>query len=80
MLSLGLGDVEAMAESGELPAIRLGPHDEWRIEQSVLDGFLEAKYEESRRASLWQGFDFGSIVDIDPRPRRITPPRSPQEP
>jgi excisionase family DNA binding protein len=77
MLSLDTADVEAMVASGELPAIRVGPADEWRIEQSVLDGFLEAKYEESRRAALWSGFDFGDIVDIDSRAGRITPPETP---
>jgi len=80
MLSIGLSDVEAMAESGELPAIRIGAGEQWRIEESVLDGFLEAKYEESRRSALWRGFDFGSIVDIDPGTRRIPPHASPREP
>ncbi|BDZ51463.1 hypothetical protein GCM10025867_37040 [Frondihabitans sucicola] len=74
MLSLTIEDVESMVGSGELPAIRVGPYDEWRVEQSVLDGFLEAKYEESRRSALWNGFDFGSITEIDPQGRRIPPP------
>lgn len=74
MLSLAEPDVLVMVESGELPAIRVGPSDEWRVEQGVLDTFLEAKYEEARRTALFNGFDFGSIVDIDPPARRIPPP------
>lgn len=73
LLALGEDDVLAILVSGELPAIKVGPRDEWRIEQSVLDGYLEAKYEEARRAALFEGFDFGSVVDIDPG-RRIPPP------
>lgn len=73
MLSLTEDDVEGLLVSGELPAIRLGADEAWRIEQGVLDGYLEAKYEESRRSALWNGFDFGSVTDLDPA-RRSSPP------
>lgn len=79
MLSLDQGAVESLLESGELRAIRIGPRHEWRIERSVLDGYLEAKYEESRRAALWAGSDFASVIDFDTprRPSSFPPSASP---
>jgi excisionase family DNA binding protein len=73
MLSLTTDDVEGLLDSGEIPAIRIGPDDAWRVEQAVLDGYLEAKYEEARRSALWNGFDFGAITDFDPASRPLTP-------
>lgn len=78
MLRLDEGEVALLLESGELPGIRVGSRSEWRIERTVFDTWLEAKYEESRRAALWQGFDYGSLADLDParRPRPDRPEES----
>ncbi|RKR73280.1 helix-turn-helix domain-containing protein [Frondihabitans australicus] len=83
MLSLEIADVEALLESGELLGIRIGRRDEWRVERTVLDRFLEAKYEEARRAALFRGFDHASIADLDGRRRgapRSARPESPGSP
>ena len=77
MLSLDVGAVEELVESGELPAVRLGPLAEWRIEQRVLDDYLEAKYEETRRTALWRGFDFASVAELDPEARPRKPGAAP---
>lgn len=69
MLRVDEGEVALLLESGELPGIRIGTRSEWRIERRILDTWLEAKYEESRRSALWQGFDYGSLADLDPAPR-----------
>ncbi|GAA4686581.1 helix-turn-helix domain-containing protein [Frondihabitans cladoniiphilus] len=66
-LRLEVSEVEHLLVSGELRGIRVGRDDAWRIEAIELDSFIDAKYEEARRLSLWNGHDFGSIADIDPR-------------
>ncbi len=54
----------ALVHSGELPAIKLGPSGHWRIERDVLESYIEAKYEETRRMSLWNQSDFASVTDL----------------
>jgi excisionase family DNA binding protein len=54
----------ALLESGELPAIRVGTDGPWRVERTVLESFIEALYEESRRHSLWRGSDFANIPEL----------------
>jgi len=44
----------ALVRSGELPGIQLGGNGAWRVEQEVLDGYIAAKYEESRRMAAWR--------------------------
>lgn len=73
MLSVDDGCVEALLESGELPGIRIGERNEWRIELTVLADYLDAKYEESRRAALFRGFDHASISDLDGARRPARP-------
>ncbi|ROQ36604.1 excisionase family DNA binding protein [Frondihabitans sp. PhB188] len=69
ILSVGLDDVEALVGTGELPAIRVGSPGFWRIEVSVLDAYIAGRYEEARRAAVFDGFDFGSVSEIDPPSR-----------
>ena len=54
----------ALVESSELPAIRVGTDGPWRVERTVLESFIEALYEESRRHSLWHGSDFANIPEL----------------
>ncbi len=61
LLNVSVGQAYALVRSGELPAIKVGGHGHWRVERSVLEGYIEAKYEESRRMSLWQQSDFASL-------------------
>jgi excisionase family DNA binding protein len=77
MLSLETEAVQHLVESGELPAVRLGPREEWRVEERLLDEYLEAKYEQTRRAVLWRGFDFASVADLDPEARPQKPGADP---
>lgn len=53
-----------LVRSGELPAIKLGPSGQWRIERSVLESYIEAKYEETRRMSLWNQSDLASVAEL----------------
>lgn len=57
-------DVLALVQSNELPAIRVGETGKWRIERVVLESYIEAMYEESRRRSLWQQSDFANIPEL----------------
>lgn len=54
ILNISVGQVYTIVRSGELPAIRIGRQGQWRVERDVLEGYIEAKYEESRRRGLWQ--------------------------
>ncbi|MCX7521093.1 helix-turn-helix domain-containing protein [Microbacterium sp. STN6] len=64
ILNVSPDDVLAIVQSGELPAIRIGTTGKWRIERNVLEAYIDAMYEESRRASLWQQSDFASIPEL----------------
>lgn len=48
----------ALVRSGEIPAIQVGGRNQWRIEVSVLEEYIEKKYEENaRRVAEQQGAD-----------------------
>lgn len=64
MLNVSAGRAYALVRTGELPAIRIGSPGQWRVEREVLESFIEAKYEESRRASLWNQSDFANVTDV----------------
>lgn len=77
VLNVTVSQAYALVRSGELPAIKIGGHGHWRIERSVLESYIAAKYEESRRMSLWNQSDFtllpeyvfGSTEGREPRSR-----------
>jgi excisionase family DNA binding protein len=49
MLNISLNQAYALVRSSELPAIKIGAKGQWRVERSVLESYIEAKYEETRR-------------------------------
>ena len=57
VLSVSPHEVLELVRSGELPAIKVGSKGQWRIENSVLESYIEALYEETRRMSLWNQSD-----------------------
>ncbi|MCU1635749.1 MAG: translocase, partial [Cryobacterium sp.] len=61
---LNISPTEALelVRTGELPAIRLGSSG-WRVERVVLESYIEGKYEEARRMSLWEQSDFANIPE-----------------
>ena len=69
LLNISTKQAYALVHSGELPAIRVGAGGRWRIERSVLESYIEAMYEETRRASLWNQSDYGNltVVSFDSR-------------
>ncbi len=64
MLSVSVGQAYSLVRSGELPAIRIGARGQWRVERDVLESYIEAKYEEARRASLWNQSDFANVTEL----------------
>ncbi len=64
VLNVSVSQAYSLVRSGELPAIRIGSRGQWRIERDVLESYIEAKYEESRRASLWNQSDFANVAEF----------------
>lgn len=48
-LKISSSQMYALVRSGELPAIQIGGRNQWRVEQTVLDQYIEDKYAESRQ-------------------------------
>lgn len=64
ILSVSAKQVLELIRSGELPAIRIGASKQWRIERSVLESYIAAMYEETRRAALWNQSDYANIAEF----------------
>jgi len=72
VLSVSPHEVLDLVRSGELPAIKVGSKGQWRIENSVLESYIEALYEETRRMSLWNQSDIATVTEVnfgEPRSR-----------
>jgi excisionase family DNA binding protein len=65
VLSISPQEVLGLVRSGELPAIKVGSKGHWRIEKSVLESYIEALYEETRRMSLWNQSDIANVTEIN---------------
>jgi excisionase family DNA binding protein len=63
VLNISSGAAYALVRSGELPAIKVGRHGRWRIERAVLESYIEAKYEEARRANAWREAEFDGVLE-----------------
>lgn len=71
ILTVSVDDVLALVRSGELPAIRVGRTADtsggasmWRVERVVLEAYIEAKYEETRRMGLWNQAEYANIPEL----------------
>jgi excisionase family DNA binding protein len=64
VLNVSASQAYALVRSGELPAIKVGGRGQWRVERSVLESYIEAKYEESRRLSLWNQSNYASLPEL----------------
>ncbi len=71
VLNISAGQVYALVRSGEIPAIKFSGGGHWRIERTVLEAYIEGKYEETRRMNLWNQSDFATLAELSfGRPRR----------
>ena len=64
ILNVTVATALELVRTGELPAIRIGAAGTWRVERVVLESYIEAKYEEARRLSLWEQSDFANIPEL----------------
>ena len=72
VLNVSASQVYALVRSAELPAIKVGGHGHWRVERTVLESYIQGKYEESRRRGLWNQSEFADLPEysFDSRGRR----------
>jgi len=64
VLAISVSQAYALVRSGELPAIKIGGNGHWRIERSMLEAYIEGKYEENRRRALWQQAEYADIPEL----------------
>lgn len=64
ILGLSVQEAADLVLSGELPAIRVGSGHLWRVERSVLQSYIDAKYEETRRLNLWLQSAYTDIPEL----------------
>lgn len=72
VLNISAGQAYGLVRSGELPAIQVGARGHWRVERDVLEGYIAAKYEETRRRALWQQAQFADLPELFGGPQRTT--------
>jgi excisionase family DNA binding protein len=48
-LQISSSQTYALVRSGELPAIQIGGRGQWRVEQVMLDQYIQDKYAQTRR-------------------------------
>ena len=64
LLNISANQAYALVRSGELPAIKVGASGQWRIERSVLESYITAMYEQTRRINLWNQSDYSNLIEI----------------
>ena len=64
LLNISANQAYALVRSGELPAIKVGASGQWRIERSVLESYIAAMYEQTRRINLWNQADYSNLTEI----------------
>ncbi len=64
ILKISPNQVSALIHSGELAAIRIGTRGPWRIEHVMLEAYIEAQYEQTRRLNLFNQFDFSDLAEF----------------
>lgn len=65
ILNVEVSDVMDLISSNELPAIRVGHSSgQWRVERNVLESYIEAMYEITRRQALWEQSDLASLPEL----------------
>lgn len=61
LLNVAVSQAYALVRSGELPAIKVG--SSWRVERAVLESYIEAMYESTRRMNLWNQSEFADLTE-----------------
>lgn len=69
ILNISAAQAYGLVRSGEVPAIKVGAAGHWRVERTVLESYIDAKYEENRRHGLWTQSQFADIPELSIGPR-----------
>ncbi|HWH25759.1 MAG TPA: helix-turn-helix domain-containing protein [Pseudolysinimonas sp.] len=64
ILNVSASQAYALVRSGELPAIKVGGSGHWRVERTVLEGYISGKYEENRRRGMWNESEFAELPEL----------------
>jgi excisionase family DNA binding protein len=64
VLAVSVSQAYALVRSGELPAIKIGGNGHWRVERTVLQAYIDGKYEENRRRALWQQAEYADVAEL----------------
>jgi excisionase family DNA binding protein len=64
VLAISVSQAYALVRSGELPAIKIGGNGHWRVERTVLQSYIDGKYEENRRRALWQQAEYADVAEL----------------
>ena len=64
VLNVSASQAYALVRSGELPAIKVGGNGHWRIERTILEGYIADKYEENRRRGMWTQAGFAELPEL----------------
>ena len=64
LLKVSASDVHELIDSGELQAFRVGKRGPWRIEHEILELFIAALYEDSRRCAMWNNSSLASANNV----------------
>lgn len=64
VLSISAKQAYALVRSGELPAIKIGAGGQWRVERAVLESYIEAMYEQTRRMNRWNQSEFDNVSEL----------------
>lgn len=70
MLNISASQAFALVRSGELPAIKVAARGGWRVERTVLEAYIEGKYEETRRIALWNQAEYSLLPEYSFDPDR----------
>jgi len=63
-LAISVRQAYGLVRSGELPAIKVGVSGQWRIEATVLQAYIDGKYEENRRRGMWQQAEYADVAEL----------------
>lgn len=67
VLNISANQAYLLVRSGELAAIKVGASGRWRVERTVLEDYIAAKYEETRRINLWHQVDLSGLAEFTTR-------------
>lgn len=61
-LDVTVRDIVQLIDDGELPSVAFGGHQ--RVPREALEQYLTDRYEQQRRASLWNESQTASVIDL----------------